>query len=51
MINAQKLTIFNLVLRTTIMTPAKLQISKFQADKILLNGLKRVHGGLLMSVC
>ena len=32
-INVQKLTSLNLVLRTTIMTPVKPQISKFKAEK------------------
>jgi hypothetical protein len=34
-----KLTSLQLVLRTTIMTPVKPQISKFKADKILPSGL------------
>jgi hypothetical protein len=32
------------------MMPVKPQISKFQADKILPSGLKRVMAALLMSV-
>jgi hypothetical protein len=32
------------------MTPVKLQISKFQADKILPSGFQRVMAALLMSV-
>jgi hypothetical protein len=40
-----------LVFRTTLMTPAKPQISKFQADKILPSGLQRVKAALLVSVC
>jgi hypothetical protein len=39
------------VLRTTIMTPVKPQISKFKADKILPSGLQRVMAALLRSVC
>jgi hypothetical protein len=37
--NVKQLTSLKLVLRTTIMTPVKPQISKFKADKILPNGL------------
>jgi hypothetical protein len=50
LVNVKKLTSLKLVLRTTIMTPVKPQISKFQADKILLSWLQRVMAALLMSV-
>ena len=43
-INVQKLTNLNLVLRTTITTPVKPQISKFTADKSCQVGLT-CHGG------
>jgi hypothetical protein len=49
-INVKKLTSLNLVLRTTITTPVKPQISKLKADKILPSGLQRVMAALLMSV-
>ena len=38
--NVQKLTSLNLVLRTTIMTPVKPQISKFKAEKSCQVGFK-----------
>ena len=38
-INVPKLTSLNVMLRTTIMTPVKPQISKFKAEKFCQNGL------------